>query len=56
MYSSLVELGIPKALLHRLHAFPEQVQVELLKARPGDAAVEVHALKQSINLDARLGA
>ena len=52
----LVHLGVTEALLDGLHALTEQVHVELLEPRPGDAAVEVDALEQGVDLDARLRA
>jgi hypothetical protein len=42
--------------LHRLHALAEQVHVELLEARARDAAVEIDALEQRVDLDGRLRA
>ena len=54
-HSALVHLGVSEALLDRLHAFSEQVHVELLKAGTGDAAVEVDALIQRVNFNTGLG-
>ncbi|THU52808.1 hypothetical protein C4D60_Mb10t07840 [Musa balbisiana] len=44
MDAALVHLGVPQALLHWLHALPEQVHVELLEPRARDAGVEVDPL------------
>uniref|UniRef100_A0A671VSH4 Heat shock protein family A (Hsp70) member 2 n=2 Tax=Sparus aurata TaxID=8175 RepID=A0A671VSH4_SPAAU len=52
----LVHFGVPQGFLHRLQCSPEQVGAQLLKASPGDGGVEVHALKQGVDLDACLGA
>ena len=56
MHGGLVHLGVPQALLHRLHALAEQVHVELLKAGARDAGVEVDALEQGVDLNGGLGA
>ena len=44
----------PQHLLDRLHAAPEKVHVEFLKARTRDGQIEVDALVQRVNLDAGL--
>ena len=41
----------PENLLYWVHALAEHVHAQLLKPRPGDAGVEVNALKQTVNLD-----
>ena len=52
--SALVHLGVPQALLHRFHALPEEVHVQLLESGASDGRVEVHALVQRVDLDSRL--
>ncbi|CAA7389667.1 unnamed protein product [Spirodela intermedia] len=37
---ALVHLGVPQALLHGLHALPEQIHVQLFESGPGDGRVE----------------
>ena len=49
-----VQKAHPQHFLDRLHAAPEQVHVELLKARARNGQVEVDALKQRVDLNARL--
>ena len=49
-----VQEAHPQHLLDGLHAAPEQVHVELLKARARDGQVEVDALKQRVDLNACL--
>ncbi|GJN31061.1 hypothetical protein PR202_gb19415 [Eleusine coracana subsp. coracana] len=50
----LVQLGVAEALLHGLHALPEQVHVQLLEPGPGDGRVKVDPLVQRIDLDGGL--
>mmetsp|Transcript_21253 Transcript_21253/g.59095 ORF Transcript_21253/g.59095 Transcript_21253/m.59095 type:complete len:204 (+) Transcript_21253:1085-1696(+) len=56
MDAALVHLGILEDLLHRVHALPEQVHVQLLKPGTGDGGEEVHALVQRVNLHRGLSA
>ncbi|GER51585.1 NAD-specific glutamate dehydrogenase [Striga asiatica] len=42
----LVDLGVPQALLHGLHALEEEVHAELLEPRARDRRVEVDPLEQ----------
>lgn len=51
---ALGELGIAHACLDGVHALPEQVHAELLKAGTGDGCVEVNTLVQSIDLQGGL--
>ena len=44
----------PQDFLDGLHAAPEQVHVELLKARTRDGHVEIDALVQGVDLNGRL--
>jgi len=44
----------PEDLLNRVHALAEHVHAQLLKSGTGDAGVEVHSLKQAVNLDGGL--
>ena len=55
MDSALVHLCIPQALLHRLHTFPEEVHVKLLKPGSGDGGIEINTLKEGINFNSSLG-
>merc|ERR1712165_518266 len=50
----LVKLGVTQRLLHWIEGSLEEVRAELLKPRPCDRGVEINALKQRVNLDARL--
>ena len=54
MHVALAHLRVPQALFHRLHALAEEVHAELLKAGARDRAVEVDALVERVNLNARL--
>ena len=46
-----VRAAYPKDLLYWVHAFTEHVHAQLLKSGPGDAGVEINALKQTVNLN-----
>merc|ERR1712107_159752 len=50
----LVKLGVTQRLLHWIKGALEEVRAELLKPCPCDRGVEVDALEQRVDLDARL--
>lgn len=54
MMGHLVHLCVTEGLLDGVHALPEEVHVELLETGAGDAAVEVDALEQGVDLDGGL--
>mmetsp|Transcript_6983 Transcript_6983/g.13721 ORF Transcript_6983/g.13721 Transcript_6983/m.13721 type:complete len:466 (-) Transcript_6983:90-1487(-) len=51
---ALIELGVTKALLNRLHALTEEVHAELLETSTGDVRVEVNTLIERIELNGGL--
>merc|ERR1719189_1968942 len=51
---ALVHLGVPHGLLNGLQGSLEEVRAQLLEPGPGDAGVEVNALKQRVDLNVGL--
>merc|ERR1712183_840913 len=51
---ALVHLGVPHGLLNGLQGTLEEVRAQLLEPGPGDAGVEVDALKQRVDLNVGL--
>ena len=47
--------GIPQCLLNWLQRATEQIIIEIFKAGPCDAGVEVNTLKERVNLNVGLG-
>lgn len=47
-------MAYPEDSLNRVHALPEQIHAELLKAGTSDGGVKVCALKQGVDLNAGL--
>jgi hypothetical protein len=50
----LVDLGVAKDTLNRLHGGAEEVLAQLLETGTGDASVEVDALEQRVDLNGGL--
>lgn len=54
MHGGFIHLGIPQALLNRLHTLPEQIHVQFLKSSTSNSRVEIDTLEQRIDLNRRL--
>lgn len=54
MNLSLVHLRVPKRLLYRFESASEHIGAEFFEPGPGDRRVEVDALEQRVDLNARL--
>ena len=49
-----MDRAYPEDLFNRVHALAEHVHTQLLKSGTSDAGVEIHSLKQAVNLDGGL--